>query len=575
MAKPFFFSQTAMKAVNTVEDYLLSLPQDHPLQISLRTYGLALTLSLAPVVLPFITTATSRRGRAKLGGLKALKRALRRELGVTGFAFAITTAIGGGASLQHLWKVLEAEVDDERDPDERTALSNALRSAGELLRRVSTACNLTPARKAFLCNAGTSLIALVLLQSRKRANRQAPIPLTPPFPFTQLPPGVPRRNGPPPTLDLTLLMFVRAMDVGVQACLLKYANSASPGKEQEAKERRRKLIRHSDALLFWMSSARIMWCFFYQPERLPRSYVKWITSLADIDSRLVYTLRAIRSRDWVYGKKSPKLLTSMAEDIGIPKSWGDAARLPPHGGPAADHAWKALGVPGRTGVGGLPCEIVHGGMDRKSCTANATRRGAKAFLEALAIYLPVHFLPMIVTRPSALLKLSTLLRRLLSALRSATFLSAFVSSIWLSVCLTRTLLLARLFPSVSHNFWDGPYGCIMAGCLACGSSIWIEEGRRRGEMALYVLPRAVRSCLSDGWVRSGNKSTMIAERLAFVLSLSTLLTTAVHRPDVLRGLHRWTLDFILRGPNAALLNRRRKIEPRSDSKGADNTRSNE
>ncbi|KZT30380.1 hypothetical protein NEOLEDRAFT_1125908 [Neolentinus lepideus HHB14362 ss-1] len=504
MAKPF--SQTVMKAINAVEDYLLSLPQDHPLQISLRTYGLALSLSLAPVLLPFITAATSRRGRARSGGLEALRRALKQELGVRGLAFAITTAIGGGAFLQHFWRVLEGEVDDKRSSDERTPLSNTFRAAGEVLRRLSAVCNLTPAWKTFICNAGTSLIALILLQGRKRASRQASIPLTPPFPA-----GVSRSNTPPPTLDLTLLMFVRAMDAGVQACLSKYASAVCPGMEQDAKARR-KLTRHSDALFFWICSARIMWCFFYEPERLPRSYVKWITSIADIDSRLVYALRAIRNGEIIYGTKGSKLLISMAQDMGIPKSWGDAAILPPHGGPAADHVWKMLGVPGRNGIGGLPCEIVHGSMDKKSCTANATRRGAKAFLEALALYVPIHFLPLILTRPSALFHLRTLLPRLLSALRSATFLSTFVSSIWIFVCFTRTLFLPRLFPSVSHNFWDGPFGCIMAGCLACGPSIWIEEGRRRGEMALYVLPRAVRSCLSPGWARSGNTSAMIAER---------------------------------------------------------------
>lgn len=555
MSKPTGIRRAATNAVFALEEYLLSLPHDHPLQISIRTYGLALSLSLVPVLLPFII---SGRGRAKLGGPEGLKRALKREFGVTGFAFAMTTAIGGGAYLQHIWKALDARADPE--PLGHDWSSVFLTRAGRILQRISNACNLTAARKAFLCNSLTSLVALILLQARRRAGPQAAIPLTPPF--TRSPEGIPRTNRPSPTLDLTLLLFVRAMDAGVQACLSKYALRLSQGKDQDAKEWRRKLTRHSDAFLFWVCSARIMWCFFYQPERLPRSYVKWITSLADIDNRLVLTLRAIRSGHWVYGSggRYPELLTSMAQDIGVPSSWGNPAMLPPRGGLSANNTWAVLGVMGRNGVGGLPCEIVHGGMDRKSCTANSARRGAKAFVEALLIYLPVHFLPMVLRQPSAMLQIRSIIPRLLSAMRSATFLSAFVSSIWMSVCLTRTLLLARLFPSISHNFWDGPFGCILAGCLACGSSIWIEEGRRRGEMALYVLPRAVRSCLPDGWVRSGNKSTMIAERLAFVLSLASLLTAAVHRPDILRGLSRWTLEFVMNGPNAALWRRKRQLK---------------
>jgi len=41
-----------------------------------------------------------------------------------------------------------------------------------------------------------------------------------------------------------------------------------------------------------------------------------------------------------------------------------------------------------------------------------------------------------------------------------------------------------------------------------------------------------------------------AEQIVFTLSLATLLTTAVHYPETLRGLSRWTLGFILWGPNA-------------------------
>lgn len=163
-------------------------------------------------------------------------------------------------------------------------------------------------------------------------------------------------------------------------------------------------------------------------------------------------------------------------------------------------------------------------------------------------------------------------------LRSASFLSTFVSSIWAAVCLTRTHLLARLLPAVSHDVWDGPFGCAFTGSLVCGGSIWLEQGRRRGEIALYVLPRAIRACLSERWVRSGAKGMQWAERyvewngyhtanwrrtkcpdcrLTFILSLSTILTAAVHRPDSLRGLSRWTLAFIMKGPNAGFWKRRR------------------
>jgi hypothetical protein len=127
----------------------------------------------------------------------------------------------------------------------------------------------------------------------------------------------------------------------------------------------------------------------------------------------------------------------------------------------------------------------------------------------------VHVVPILIRRPRKLLSFPAILETLLGILRSSSFLSAFVSSFWAAVCLTRTLVVARALPKISHDFYDGPFGCVMAGCLACGGSIWIESGRRRGEMALYVLPRAIRACLPDRWLRSGRKSAYVIERWVF------------------------------------------------------------
>jgi len=123
-----------------------------------------------------------------------------------------------------------------------------------------------------------------------------------------------------------------------------------------------------------------------------------------------------------------------------------------------------------------------------------------------------HLLPVMVKRPRDLISLERLIPTLLGVMRSATFLSAFVQLMWLGVCSTRTFLLARLFPWISHDYFDGPYGCVFVASLACGSSIWIENPRRRGEIALYVLPRAIRTVFSDTWLKSGRRSVQFAER---------------------------------------------------------------
>src|SRR6267154_4498745 len=72
-----------------------------------------------------------------------------------------------------------------------------------------------------------------------------------------------------------------------------------------------------------------------------------ISSLANLDKRLLDVLRVIRSKEWTYGHSSTHshLLTSYAKDRGYPSPWGDPQVLPAFGGADADVTWKALGVP--------------------------------------------------------------------------------------------------------------------------------------------------------------------------------------------------------------------------------------
>lgn len=122
-----------------------------------------------------------------------------------------------------------------------------------------------------------------------------------------------------------------------------------------------------------------------------------ISSLANIDKRLVVGLRAIQSGEWSYRNGTdlqPNAMAALSQDLGYPASWGDPNVLPAYGGRAATAAWKALGVTGRDGLGGVPCEIVHGTVTGGSCSTNIALRGLYAFLEAMAIYTPVRlFLP--------------------------------------------------------------------------------------------------------------------------------------------------------------------------------------
>ena len=541
-----------------------ALLSSQPAQVTARTYSLALLLSLGPALLPILTSART----SKHPLLPRLRRVLARDLAPDGFAFALSVAVGGGAGLRQLWRLLDRYVYTHSEDDQAGKLASKLKPFISINRLLS------PVHKTFIANFFSALVGILLLQAgRRRSRRRAP---TVDIPWT-LPVGDTAPRGASPTLDLTLLLLVRALDSIVQGWVSTAGAAAADGEgvtlsavedEKGRKKRQRQLTAKIDSVVFWLCSARIMYSFFYYPERLPSSYVKWISSLANIDSRLLAAVRGIKDGTWSYrtGTSSPDvraLLTTGAADIGLPATWGDPHTIPAFGGSGATKIWRELGVQGRDGIGGLPCELIHRGVCGNSCTANASLRFAKVFTQAMAIYIPAHFIPALLTRPRSLLSASKPLILLLSAARSSTFLSTFVASFYLTVCTFHTFI-PRLLPflfspgRISHDFIDGPWGVVFAGSFICGgASIWIEHPKRRGEMALYVIPRAIRAMLSDRWVKRDGVVFRAIERLIFALSLSTLLTSAIYRPNALRGLSKWTLAFITKGTEHGFWKRRR------------------
>ncbi|KAF5390152.1 hypothetical protein D9757_002926 [Collybiopsis confluens] len=427
----------ALHANDLLDKLQLSDDPTHPAQIALRTYGLALFLSLGPSSIPFIVSFLTGRHSHKTS-LSAFRRVLRRECGYDGFAFAITLGVGGGATLKRAW---------DNNAKHNPWISSLDRRLG-----------LSPSQKSFIANFFSSSFSILLLQAGRRRSqslRNIPRPGAIPIPYTYTPSNssaVPSKS-PSPTLDLTLLVLVRALDSALQSLILKFSDGPEFGKdspsEVDAKHKRYNakvtlLTTRLDAFVFWACSARIMWCFFYEPERLPSTYVKWIRTLADVDSRLLRTLRFLRNGEWTYSRGSLKhstLLTTYAQDLGYPSIWGDPSSLPALGGSQANEAWKILGVTSRKNLGGVPCELVHGSAGSglslaSSCTANAGIRGFRAFFEAMIIYLPAHFLPILITRPQVLLRPHRILKTLFSTVRSAAFLSSFISSFWLSYRMT-------------------------------------------------------------------------------------------------------------------------------------------
>lgn len=306
-----------------------------------------------------------------------------------------------------------------------------------------------------------------------------------------------------PTIDLTLFALVRAMDTLVRAAPLlvarsKYSRHAqsslsevsatlplgpsagmrsettrhqsrgslAKGKGNVATQLMSTLIsqfgHHAEGLTFVVACSVIMFSWFYTPERLPPSYVKWITNLANMDNRLLLALRSLRKGkpyNWMYGNPidptSVDLLGSLSESLGYPYGWGDPSRIPEtrqearhlkaqalakaraNGSTEVDFVLEgAAGLRGRGEMAGIPCELVHCGVGGASCYLNALYRWLRAWKVCMGIYVPVHLLPRLIFDPKQFARepAAAIAKVLKGSMRSASFLSTFIASIWYVIC---------------------------------------------------------------------------------------------------------------------------------------------
>lgn len=269
-------------------------------------------------------------------------------------------------------------------------------------------------------------------------------------------------------MDLTLFTSARALDS--LACIFWSWGW------KKWKDKRRWALANSivpglaDSAVFAASAAVVMWAWFYAPERLPKSYGKWIGEVAKVDDRLIEALRRARMGVFLYGKDTGQgpLLSSMCKDFGWPTEWGDPAQTIP-----------------------IPCEMVHMGCG-PSCEKHAVSRFVRTFKFACATYIPLQ----IVFRLRSMNSMVSVRRAVSDAALSSSFLASFVSLFYYGVCLARTRLGPRLFDkgTVTPQMWDSGL-CVGSGCVMCGWSILVEHAKKRQEIALFVAPRAAATVL--------------------------------------------------------------------------------
>ncbi|KAK3683515.1 integral membrane protein [Podospora appendiculata] len=309
------------------------------------------------------------------------------------------------------------------------------------------------------------------------------------------------------TLDLTLFAFTRALDATITT-LWRRRRPATKSP----------LTRLADPLLFALSSSLIMWAWFYYPARLPPSYQKWISSAAAVDPRLILALRGCHAGTLRYGVVDPAqaaLLGGMCADLGLPPAWGD----------------PAVAVP-------FPCTLVHMGHGGASCEAHALWRFARSARWALGTYLPLA----VVLAVSRRAGWRGILKAVASSARSSAFLGAFVALFYYGVCLARTRLGPRVLGTAVavRQAIDGGL-CVASGCLLCGWSVLVEKPGRRGDMALFVAPRALATLLPRRYALE----KQWRETVVFAASTAVVFTITLEQPGRVRGVLGGVLGSVL------------------------------
>jgi hypothetical protein len=225
-----------------------SLPKDptHPVQIALRTYALALSLSLGPSLSSFIVAIFSRlinvKGSSTKLDLATLKRVLRRELGYDGFAFSVTLSVAGGAAIRDLFQnanVYDHQLDASYDSNgaTRTTRTGSCSRGVQHLLQLLKHCSLSasPEQQTFISNLISSFIGVLLLQAGRARTVRLRAASKPTSRLV---------NHTSPTLDLTLLLLVRAIDSIVQTFILQKSklivgyvdNTPNPGDQSVSKQ---------------------------------------------------------------------------------------------------------------------------------------------------------------------------------------------------------------------------------------------------------------------------------------------------------------------------------------------------
>ncbi|SCV72374.1 BQ2448_3911 [Microbotryum intermedium] len=294
-------------------------------------------------------------------------------------------------------------------------------------------------------------------------------------------------------------------------------------------------IPHGDVLLFGLACGQIMESWLMSPEALPSGYRRWITQASRVAEPCLPLNLAVSRTGHFDPEQARKTIT-----------WKSGA-TPRNAMLIEDYARAA--EKGDFGPPFAPCAAIHPWVD--SCSWVAVDRWQAVFRWMLPVYGALHVIPPILLRSKVFMKdpQRVLRKSVFGTIRSCSFLATFVVIFQSLVCSQRNIyhmIHGRVPAWVERVLLHKGYYWV-SGFLTC-LSLFIEEKKRRGELAMYVLPRGMESLWSVLRRRSYVPFVPGGEVLMTSLGLSMVMSTYAHEPKMLSGLVRSVLyQFIGHG----------------------------
>ncbi|KAI9338491.1 hypothetical protein BDR26DRAFT_803613 [Obelidium mucronatum] len=237
---------------------------------------------------------------------------------------------------------------------------------------------------------------------------------------------------------------------------------------------------HGDSLLFMIACGSIMYGYTMQPDTIPPEYYNWIVQTARVSKE---ALSLSRQNNRAHeSRKIPPIAFSQIESC-INKNSGPNALTALSG--AASYYSENVDARGILPI--VPCEVIHPGNTH--CISYNISLIWKVLIGIAPVYTALNFVPMVLLKTRQLREKPGELvsKGIWNTLVSSSFLASYVGVYMAGICIVRNLVRSGVLER-DHKFWY-----YFLGCLASGSSIFLEKKHRRAELAIYCLPKGLQS----------------------------------------------------------------------------------